>query len=484
MFRKMLSTIIAALVIFSAFAVMPAMAAIDEVGTEYFRDDFENYVVGTKYDKSAALTDKDGVRKWSNGKGVGSEIVSVKGYDGEDTQAVKVYLLDNSTGSSDGARRFNANPVDYTNNTPTTGIAVAELSVYMPEDYYIKTFNTSTFRRNYAGINYADDGQNIGARVDGGWSKMKLVTNMDTGETITYFNDVMTTYHKYSREDKFPFYAGKTTFNYIQSSEDEFVAGRAYMIVDDVNMYYAPAATAVKATFPANEATGAKLATEPSVTFTHPLMNVITDVKVGEGVEAPTTVVTTDNVTVEVIECADESKLGEVEIEEVTLSNGNKTLEIKPATDLPGAAKVQVTVSGLKDDMDRAIDATSFTFETMEAPNVAGAPVFKKENLMMSDGTVINTLQNGYISCNYELTNNSTTADIDVLYFAVLKVNDVVESFQFMPATIAANGGTAAFYGGFNVKDAENSVIEVCVWDGFQNMASLVPMVTFDAIAD
>ena len=482
MYRKLLSTIIAALVVFGAVAVMPAMAAVDEVGTVYYRDDFENYTLNTEYNSVEKLsntnvTDKDGNHRWYTDEHIGAKIVSVEGYDGQMTQALKIYILDNSTNYNDGNRRiYLNNPAGY--EAPTSGIAVSEFKI---KNDSIKQFG-GLFRKESgsSSINYSTKENSIGYH-DANWTKIKVVHDIETGNTISYVNDVMTTYHKYTGDTgifmtRFANIVGDS-FQY--KVTEGFVPGQDYMLVDDFNFYYAPAATAVSETFPANGAEGAKFATEPSVTFTHPLMNVITDVSVGEGVTAPTTVVTTDNAEVEVIECADESKLGEVEIEEVTLSNGNKTLNIVPAEDFPSNAKIQVTVSGLKDDMGRDIAEVVYTFTTMEVITLTGTPVFKKENLVFSEGTTITSLENGYISCKYELTNESATSDVNVLYYAVLKVNDVVTSFQFKPATIA-KGGKATFNGGFTVKDAENSVIEVYVWDGFQNMTSLVPSVVFE----
>ena len=412
-----------------------------------FSDDFQNYTVGTKFvpnsSEAVRITDNDGTVKWSLNKNspLSTEIVSVIGTDGKSTNAMKVKL---DTSVSSKQRLY----VDYGNGVNTsTGIYVMEISIGATESSALY-YNFGPLKRD---LNVLYAGGVAFANAADYWDKIRFVIDASTDKMLIYHNGSLVTS-----------YGETTSWSY---SEDKFkdifeitdtTVGRS-IYIDDVKLYENPAVTSLVSKAPVGSEVSRS--ENPSVTFSNEILDAVIN---GDA--------TVSSDCVEIVKTEDGSK---VEVSSVELSLDGKTVTATPATELEYGKEYSVTFKNLTDVYGRDVAEVSYSFTTMEAPATSvTAPVFRKEALEETEGDVITELENGYISCEYSITNNSTTKTQNVLMIGVLWENDAIKSFLFTKKALGYNE-TASFYGGFNVTDAANSKIETYIWDGITTMVPL-----------
>lgn len=452
--KKLLSLVLSGVLLVGAIPMMNILTVSAAGGTTYFADDFENYSENS-WAVSSEISDKSGNLKWKTPLGVKAELVSVTGYDGKTTNAMK--LTATSTYKSGSTHRFSW----QTNAELASGAAyVYEMKAYMPSENAAKRAIFGNVRF-YGGLRLSGDSGTIikeSSNVLGNWTKITFVVKSDN-TTVVYVDDKLVAYNPLQIDSEgrgFPSYLD------VRADSDQ------YIIIDDVNMYYSPAATTAEA-YPANNATEISCTVNPTITFSEKLLDLTVN----------------SAATFELTNTSDGSA---VTIEETNLSVDGKTVTIKPETALDYETTYKLEAKNLKDMYDAAITDVSVTFTTMEKPNyVLTQPTFRKENLFTQDpdtmmptaGTEIEKLENGAISCEFSITNNDDEAK-PVLMFAVLYEGTELKQFQFKNTALAA-GATETFYGGFTVGNAANSKIQTFVWNSFTNMGAYGPSYTFDS---
>ncbi|MBR3934802.1 MAG: Ig-like domain-containing protein [Clostridia bacterium] len=434
--------------------MLPVMSlTVSASATEYFADDFEDYTVGTKWEDSSAVVEiknNDGVSKWNLPRGLRTEIVSVPGYDGKTTNAMKVQVsvANNSSGSY-----YRMSPVASA-YTPT-GIYVVEFKVFNNLENRSMYWRLDPFRANVGDSQYYTFCGTTVADAVSGWLSVRYVIDASKDETILYINDKLVSYKTISQTSHaFPSYL---TFEKNKQADTQ-------LYIDDFNWYYLPDTTAAASTSPADTEENVSKAATPAVTFN----NEILDDVIGSDAT-----LSTENV--EIVKKEDNST---VAVSSANLSADGKTVTATPASDLEYGKEYQVTFKNLTDIYGREVASVSYSFTTLEQPQLSFSDVAFKKEALATDGEAITTLENGYISCEFSITNNHATKTQKAVLIAVLWENNAIKSFQFLKANLGYNE-TANFYGGFNVTDAENSKIETYIWDDIKTMVPLCEKTEF-----
>lgn len=423
--------------------MLPVMSlTASATATEYFADDFEDYTVGAKWENADGATEirnNSNKLKWTLPKALKAEIVSMEGYDGKTTNAMKLQVSVANVSSGSAYRFFPAIETAYT----PTGVYVMEYKVFNPADENAaKYWRFEPFKRD--GANYKL-GDTVVAPAYSRWDSIKLIIDAANDSSILYIDNTLVSYKEIScANDAFSPYMN---FQYNKQLNN-------YIYMDDINWYYVENKAAVTEKYPSDNAS---VSANPSVTFDTEIMDAII------GSDA-----TLSTANAEII-----SASGSVSVQEVSLSDNGKTVTVTPASDFEYGTQYTVTLKNLVDIYGRNVDDVSYSFTTMEMPKLSFSDVVFKKEALGTEGTAITGLENGYISCEYSITNNHETNSQSVLMFAVLWENDSIKSFLFHKNPALASGETANFYGGFNVTDAANSKIETYIWDGISTMLPL-----------
>ena len=460
MTKKFMSLLLAVVMVIGLMSTMGVQAA---GGTTYLVDDFENYNSDDVwYDSASGTTgvgvyDKNNVRKWRANGSIRAEIVTMPGYDGDTTQAMKITLA-NHDGKMGGEERFYA----YGGTANTTGIQVVEAKFYIPDGAAIKRFSFGQIRKYGAQLDLSADDNDVDNdcfSIRNKWVKITLVVNLDTDESIVYINDNVASYHEYSvTKSIFP--------SYLQVAE---ATEGSSVILDDVVMYHTPSATTASSNY-ANQ-DSVVVTDKPTINFTEMLLN--TEINDVATISDANIIMTTSD--------ADGSqnipKTWEV-------SDDNKSITIKPNADLEKGTSYKVKLTGLKDMYDVIIPDYEFTFTTQdESPIVVSSAEFSKVSLTTAGTpeTTISTLEEGYINARITIKNDRTikekTQSLTVI--AVLKDGNQITGFQFKEATLNPDD-TLSFDGGFWVTDADTQKIEFYIWSSLNGMFPLAENITFD----
>ena len=458
MTKKFMSLLLAVVMV---IGLMPTMGVQAAGGTTYLVDDFENYNSDDVwYDSASGTTgvgvyDKNNVRKWRANGSIRAEIVTMPGYDDDTTQAMKITLATHD-GKMGGEERFYA----YGATANTTGIQVVEAKFYIPDETPIKRFSFGQIRKYGAQLDLSADDNDVDNdcfSIRNKWTKITLVVNLDTDESIVYINDNVASYHEYSvTKSIFP--------SYLQVAE---ATVGSYVILDDVVMYHTPSATTASSTLAGLP--DIAVTAQPKVTFTEMLLN--TEINDVATISDANIIMTT----------SDGSKVIPKTWE---VSDDNKSITIKPNADLEKGTSYKVKLTGLKDMYDVIIPDYEFTFTTQEeSPIVVSSAEFSKVSLTTAGTpeTTIPTLEEGYINARITIKNDKAikekTQSLTVI--AVLKDGNQITGFQFKEATLNPDD-TLSFDGGFWVTDADTQKIEFYVWNSLYGMFPLAENITFD----
>lgn len=451
--KRFLSLLLSVVLVMGVLPVMSLTASA--AATEYFADNFEDYTVGTKWENASGYTEiknNSGKLKWTLPKALKAEIVSVPGYDGKTTNAMKVQVSVENLSSGSAYRLFPAAEA-YT----PTGIYVMEFKVFLPSETPALYWRFEPFKRNVVNSEavYEFCNEKVATAV-GGWVSVRSVIDASNNETILYINDSLVSYKTIEQT------AAHAFAPYLNFQYNKNLGTQLYM--DDINWYYLPDTTAATSTSPADTEENVSKAATPAVTFN----NEILDDVIGSDA-------TLSKANVEIVKTEDNST---VAVSSVALSADGKTVTATPASDLEYEKEYQVTFKNLTDIYGREVASVSYTFTTLEQPQLSFSDVEFKKEALATDGEAITALENGYISCEFSITNNHATKTQKAVLIAVLWENDAIKSFQFLKANLGYNE-TANFYGGFNVTDAENSKIETYIWDDIKTMVPLCDKVEF-----
>lgn len=445
--KRFLSLLLSLVLVMGMLPVMSLTASA--AATPVFSDDFESYNPGDVfYGSDGDKMIKDGNVMWTPGANTKSTVESVTGYDGNSTKALKI-----ENAIANGANNLHRFFLRDSSSFGTeTGIYVMELKVFTGSHMY---FSFGPLKRQMS--EYCLYGSSYPfASTGSGWTSLRFVIDASTDKVLTYVNGSLVTNYgekdvlSYTyAEDKFPTYLS------LQNAKNLGL----YVYIDDVNFYRLPTVAVATAKSPADGASEVSKAVNPAVTFDTEILDAVI------GSDA-----TLSSANVDIVNNSDGSH---VEVSSVALSADGKTVTATPADDLDYGTEYTVTFKNLTDVYGRDVADVSYTFTTMEQPMLSFSDVVFKKEALETDGTVIQQLENGYISCEYSITNNHPTKTQNVLMFAVLWENDSIKSFLFLKKPNLACGETATYYGGFDVTDAANSKIETYIWDGITTMLPL-----------
>ena len=468
MTNKLISIILSVVLIAGIF---PAIAQAESEDTIVFQADFEAFSSGEVFNENfagATIRHAEEPHYFSLGKAVKGEIVKMTGYDGKPTNALKITTKPASASTTDGAYRLNY----YGFTPPTSGIYVAELKVYTPEQTVnsdgetvyndISRVHGSPFikDKNYYGSGYATGQYKTVVPVNyGGWVKLKYVQNLDTGCVSVYVNDELKKFNALTDNKtiakRLQIYS---RYNYLNTDEA--------LIFDDFN-FYVPSVTTASSVY--SEAEEVSVNVNPTVDFSQELYDPSLS---GAPVISASNAEVTDIVTG-----------SKVAVRDVMLSADRKKVTVDIKDPLGYSTKYEVKLTGLKDMYGADIPEYKFTFTTKPQPPFSvSEPVFTKENIGVkeSTGEVITSLENGHINASYTVVNNSTTDVKDVFMFVVLREGRKLRSIQYKDITLEPLSQNT-FNAGFNIDDSQNQSIETYVWDSLSGKIALGSSYTITA---
>ncbi len=446
--KRFLSLLLSLVLVMGILPVMSLTASA--AATPVFSDDFESYNADDVfYGSDGDSMMKDDNVMWALGASIKSTVETVTGHDGNPTKAVKIENAV-ANASSNSSYRFYVR--DSSSFGTETGIYVMELKVMTGSHQYLAFGPLKRQMADYClyGASYPF------ASTGSGWTTLRFVIDAASDKVMIYANGNLVT--KYGENDVLSYTYTLDAFPTFLSFQNAKALG-LYVYIDDVNFYRLSTVAEATAKSPADGASEVSKAVNPAVTFDTEILDAVI------GSDA-----TLSAANVDIVNNSDGSH---VAVSSVALSADGKTVTATPASDLDYGTEYNVTFKNLKDIYGRTIADVSYTFTTMEQPMLSFSDVVFKKEALETDGTVITQLENGYISCEYSITNNHPTKTQNVLMFAVLWENDSIKSFLFLKKPNLACGETATYYGGFDVTDAANSKIETYIWDGITTMLPL-----------
>ncbi|MBR5505698.1 MAG: Ig-like domain-containing protein [Clostridia bacterium] len=486
MTKKLLSLVLSAVLVIGAFPIMNVFAAD---ASPFFAVDFESYTAGTAYNStfsSATYLPDEANSRFSFGKYICGEIVSMSSYSNSATKALKL-KVDSTKASSWDASGGDYRPLMYRKPGAQRyifdGISPAKFvmnfNIYVPANDGDKsrTFKQICWKPFVMSTSGDKVSFGIGKGFDNGQYKMYYTGDKGAWYKLTYIFDatsgsnavaslwVNDTLAGYNVAD---LSLGTTPneYMYIQSFSNTAAADIAeeYIIVDDFN-YHTPVATTAQSEFDAQG--DVQLNASIPVSFSNFILNTTT---------ANGATVSTSNVGI-----VAKNGGSSVEVESVTVGQDGKSIYIQPKDSLTKLTTYTVTVTGIKDMYDEVVADYSFDFTTADAASVSFdvVPTFTKGNLFDVDGSseAIQTLQNGYINTSFTVRNNNANSSQKVLAFVVLKEGDTIKQFMFEEGLLAPNG-SLTFNGGFLVGNPEGCSIETFVWDALYSGTPLTPKYT------
>ena len=446
-------------------SLIPATGALAAGGTTYLVDDFEGFTVGDIYTDSSAtedLTDDNGDTKWSRGKNVKVEVVSLPGVDGKTTKALRLSPNYANPGGN-GVDRLNLKPES---SAPKTGVYVMSVDIYAePDDAdgngrVLKNWTFGPFRKYLGNLRGPSDSSAVSTFSGGKWTSVTVVVDLGKTEnnTLYYVDGELLKYNAYTYTSSFP---GYLVLKNVYSSRE-----REGVIIDNVNFWYAPDATTLNSDF----ADSLTVAANSQITVSS--NNPILEYPLAEG-----STLSLANVKMT------KSSGSEVKLSSVMLDEECKTLTIDTAYDLDKGETYSVELKGLVDEYGRVIEDYTFSFTTADDNliEVKETPKFVKQYLFQpgNTGVELRALENGYISASHTVRNNSATRTQEAIIVCVLKENAEIKYFQFKTGTLTP-GEELTFNGGFNVDNAAEQSIEIYVWDTMSGMTPLAEKYTIN----
>ncbi len=458
MLKKFLS-IILTLTMLASLAPAIFVSAADapaSAETVLFDVDFEAHSSGQTFAGQAVRAGSEETYL-SLGGNVNAEIVTMSDADGGTTQAVKITTNPVAAASTtDGS--FRVNYGGYI--PPTSGILVTEFKIYIPAqvDSGGELINND-IKRFYAVPFVKRDGViAVGSAIDkytalpdalvyGGWTKLKFIQNLDTGEAHAFVNGE---YSK-TRAD-----TGSTTTRIQINSRYNYLNTDEHIIFDDFKFYVPAPAVASSALA---DSTDASIRVSPVVTFDKelrgtPSVSNVTVTKVSDG--------------------------STVTVNDVTLASDKKAITVDIGENLEYSTSYSVTVSGLTDTGYVPVDDYTFTFTTKPQPVITMADPEFYNDTFGDSSVAVTSLENGLIRASYELTNNHATDTKDVFFFAVLRNDGKLAAIQFKNVSIPAGSGDT-FNVAFDVDDYANQAIDIYAWDNMTDKNALMPMYSISA---
>ena len=489
--NKKIISILLSLVMASSLLVCQSFAA-PAAHTVLYEEDFENFTTksfNTGYTSGSTtyyVTDADGTARLGMGKYLQSDIITMPGYDGEETEAFKVTGNANETASwstTSGQARITLSGLSSLVSTYTTGSIVYELKMYVPADinsggepinqsldnvamapviksgnsYYVGSSNTESAKM-----------KKIGTLTKGQWHKLCYVLLLDENKTLVYHNDELVSYKEIDTTTK----GYRFQVFYKPANEG------SYIIFDDFKVWHTAGTPSIAGSTTSSSALNGAVKVSrlvsPVVNFSDELLDV----------EIPSSAI--DTVSTANVEMTTRSG-APVTINSATLSADKKTLTIDPAGELSWGTTYNVTVKNLVNLYQEKVEDYTFSFTVMDEPPFASLePTFTKradlETPSSSEETIV-SLENGYVNASYTVVNNSDNEAKEVFMFAVLREGGALKAIEFKQGNIQPRDNTT-INAGFNIDNFGNQSIEIYVWDDLINRNALVPsyVITKDGI--
>ena len=485
MTKKFVSLVLSLALVIGLVPMMSVSAEENPTVTELYIEDFTNFdnqsynadyaVTGNG---SFQVTNKENVGRISIGAYCKADIVNMPGYDGNNTNALKLTMNPNlaSFSYTAGAGRWTLTGLQTALSGKTTGALVYQLKMYIPEAdsdgnrQDINGFVMAPVVKNGSSYGVGTSARDtnkreiIGELNPGEWCDLTYVLLLDEQKVLVYCNDTIVHYKTETVA------ASKHQFQ-IHSRRN---VPDEHIIFDDFKVWHIAAKSAEDASPKCitsaasfyDDRENVPVAANPTVDFSNMILN-----------RSTVETVSTDNVLM-----TESDGTTVVPLTSVTVGADKKSIVIDPATDLEKGMKYDVKVTGLKDIFEEAIPDYTFSFTTVEPSSITvSQPVFTKENLFAAGGAsqTITALENGYIKASATVSNSANTAK-DVMVLSMLKDGEDIKYFQFDNITVPAKG-SAAFTGGFQIDNASTQKIETVVWDNITNKTPLADKYAFSS---
>ena len=341
MTNKFISIILSVIFIFSIGTVPVALA--EEGVTSIFDVNFESWTAGTKYNEGFTVTaanygvaDDAGTSRFTVGSYFSGELVSLKDSKGLDTKAFK--LVSNEISDlNKGSGRFTFVPASSISLQDK--VYVQQFSIYVPESGSIGSFNLGTIGKsgnnlNLRYLNNSGDTKNkTMSTLNTGWNKITSVQVGSDGKNIIFFHNGKTLSYKE--------YGNSTATSRMQFTGSS-TEGQ-YLIFDDFKVYEGAAVTSAASSYA--EQTEVKINSVLTVDFTNMLID--TEINGSDSLGAS---------NAEITNLSDGTKHT---VDDLTLTNDGKTINIKTAAPLDYGTEYKVEVTGLRDMHDNIVYTTA-----------------------------------------------------------------------------------------------------------------------------
>ena len=480
MTKKILALVLSLALVIGLVPMM-SVSAEEETSpiTPLYEEDFTNFE-NQSYNADYALTgntsfyvtNKESVNRMQIGAYCKADIVNMAGFDGNNTNALKITVNPNlaSFSPTAGAGRWTIPGLSAALGDKTSGALVYQLKMYIPEadsagnrqdiNGFVMAPVVKSGNRYGVGTSARDAEKNemIDDVNPGEWYDLTYVVLLDEQKVLVYCNDVISHYKTETVA------AGGYRFQMhsIRNAADE------HIIFDDIKVWHIAAKSAddpspqsiTTASSDYANSNSVAITANPTVKFSEVILN-----------RQTVTTVSTDNVVMTKADDVDNP----ISVESVTVGNDKKSIVINPTENLKPGTAYNVKVTGLYDMYDELIPDYEFSFTTAESISVElnAAPSFKKANIFSNiPGTELTALENGYINVKYTLKNTSATKECTAVLLTVLRDGGDIKYFQFENGAIAP-GAELSFDGSFMVDDAESQTIETYVWDSLSGAAAL-----------
>ena len=486
MTNKFISIILSLMLLISVMPVADAFAS--SAVTVYYEEDFNDFTTKSfNADASATttynVTDNSGTRL-SVGKNLKTDIVNMKGYDGENTDVLKITLSDGAAVGTEDARIIFPGLAEALANT-TTGAVIYDFKMYIPakvngtqvdldqfimapiykngEYYAIGKSTSGTDNRRYAGtISY------------GRWYKFTYVYFESDDSILLYRNDELVV-KGHSSTNCYRVKYEKSDTGYIQVTRKRDVANE-HIIFDDISIRHIASVSSADS--------APQCITKVSSSYAGRKAVPVSDSPVIKFSEMVEDAIINDVATVSDCNIIMTDSSGNPVDKTYSVSSDNKSITVNPVYDMEPDSTYTIKLTGLKDMYEVTIPDYTLTFTTAPIPDIeVSEPQFKLDDISDSAAytQTATELADGDVGVSFTIENTTNDKTKNAIAFLIIRdENGTLSGLQFKNMELAPNEEQTIDMR-MHVVKANTKSVEFYVWDSFTDRNALSPSYTISA---
>ena len=487
MTNKFISIILSLMLLIS---VMPAADAFASPAvTVYYEEDFNDFTTKSfNADASATttynVTDNSGTRL-SVGKNLKTDIVNMKGYDGENTDVLKITLSDGAAVGGEDARIIFPGLAEALANT-TTGAVIYDFKMYIPAKVNGTQVDLDSFimtpickRSTYYVIGSATSGTKDRTLIKpldyGKWHKFTYVYFESDDSILLYYDDNLIVE---GQNNCYRVKYKKSETGYIQVASKRGVANE-HIIFDDISIRHIASVSSTDS--------APQCITKVSSSYAGRKAVPVSDspvIKFSEMVENATI---NDVATVSDCNIIMTDSSGNPVDKTYLVSSDNKSITVNPVSDMEPDSTYTIKLTGLKDMYEVTIPDYTLTFTTASIPDIeVSEPQFKLDDISDSAAYTQTATQlvDGDVGVSFTIENTTNDKTKNAIAFLIIRdENGTLSGLQFKNMELAPNEKQTIDMR-MHVVKANTKSVEFYVWDNFTDRNALSPsyMISADGI--